>query len=140
LIKQYSTASAKHTLLKNNFQISKLNNMNKNKLLLIVVVFFISCDYTHQIKKDPMFTIGRVINTESDGRGYFYLVFEYKVDKKNYTKEQGQYSRCESEFIGKYFPVIYYKNNPKHSQMLVALSDFEKWRVRYPDSLSWTED
>ncbi len=113
--------------------------MLKIKILYISFLFLlVSCNYSHQIKKDPIFSIAKITGTKSDGRGYFYLIYEYYVNNVKYTKQQGQFSRCESKFYGKYFPVVYYKENPKHSILLVAPRDFVKWGIPYPDSLSWT--
>jgi hypothetical protein len=40
----------------------------------------------------------------------------------------------------KSFPVIYLKNNPAKSRMLIFEYDFEVLRLNHPDSLKWVEE
>ena len=107
-------------------------------LIIILFVFLLSCNHAKQISKNPDFTIAKILETPDCGKSGFSLVYKYKVNNIVYIGEEAVFSNCREKFIGKYFPVVYYKENPKHSILIVSFKDFQKWNLPYPDSLKWT--
>lgn len=46
----------------------------------------------------------------------------------------------ENRLIATYIPVIYDSTNPKTNQLLLYKSDFQAYKLNYPDSLQWIEN
>ena len=62
--------------------------------------------------------------------------FVYK-NKKIVGYAAGGQIRGIREFENRSFPVIYYPGLGGHSQLLLQPSDFKKYDIPFPDSLSW---
>jgi hypothetical protein len=45
--------------------------------------------------------------------------------------------RGNSDFVGRWFPVMYLPSLGGHSQLLVRPSDFKTFNLPFPDSLNW---
>ncbi len=110
------------------------------KKYLFIILLFISCNHSQEIKTDPVYTIAKVVETRSDGKGGFSLIYKYSVNGIEFKSERVKFFQCENKFKGKFFPVVYYRKNPKHSILLVAPRDYFSWGRTFPDSLEWVYD
>ncbi|MNS42037.1 tRNA(Glu)-specific nuclease WapA precursor [compost metagenome] len=84
-----------------------------------------------------------IISSGNSYKGELTLDYEFRVGNKIYKGAAGPYtkipSRNYSDFQGKSFSVIYEKNKPENSGLLLTPSNFERYNIPYPDSLKWIE-
>jgi hypothetical protein len=62
--------------------------------------------------------------------------FYYKGEKKIGADAFNDF-RGNPDFVGRYFPVIYYPGWGGHNQLLITPSDFKEFNLPFPDSLNW---
>src|ERR1700735_2556006 len=93
--------------------------------------------------RSPAFSVGHFYNftaTKSTGLEGHYT---FQVNGATYGSGQtdGRYRKLGRKIFEQSFPVIYNTNDPADFQrILVFPSDFERFKVPYPDSLSWVTD
>ncbi len=69
--------------------------------------------------------------------------YEYKINSKVYTRNENTGSplyKNKEMFIGKVFPILYSKENPQVSYILILNRDYEGLGLMRPDSLAWLCD
>ena len=110
----------------------------KKILIFSIIIILISC---HDFYHNGKITNAKVIEFKN-GRGEEkYLKYEYYVNKVRYSGEKTLWisGRYIKRYIGKYFPVLYLKDKPNYSRLLVTRYSFESNNLSFPDSLRWTE-
>jgi len=112
------------------------------KLFYFSFIFFFlsltSCQLS-ELKEKGVLTTGTVTKEFSSGSSVF-LRYEFNVDGKWYQDRSMNIYRCHGMFVGKNFPVIYHKENPKISSILIHPRSFENFNIEMPDSLFWLKD
>lgn len=126
--------------------------MKYNKIIaavlfaFIFIVYFI-IEHNRDVKRKENHIVGSGIITSCKilykNGGAVGIGFKYDVGNKTLM---GSASRtdidiniCESEFLGKTFPIIYPSDDITFSIMLLFPSDFKYEHVDFPDSLKWAE-
>ena len=108
----------------------------KKGIFFFIILLMSSCSDYPTIKEAPAFTLGTVVDTW-EGRG-FTLIYTYKVRDRIFKKNGSSvFYKCEYKFKGKKFLVVYNREEPKISMLLVRPEDYLKWNLVYPDSLKW---
>jgi hypothetical protein len=60
---------------------------------------------------------------------------EYQIEKA-----MGINSGLRNTFQNKYFPIVFSGNHPGYNDMLILPEDYERYNLRYPDSLIWIKE
>lgn len=108
-------------------------------VLNIIRIVYVSVNTEKKIKANRGNTVGEIIEVEEDGRGCAGLVYSYQVKGTTYQKRSTtSICKCEKKFKGKKFPVVYNKDNPKYSLIIVSLPDFIDWNILYEKKYYWS--
>lgn len=112
--------------------------------ILIIIILILIVNY--KLKKDNLYenyNISYAIIYEgSTSKGGANLNYCFKIEKKNYignAKFGGAYSKIYKKFINKIFLVAYQKDDPKNNELILLKTDFEKYGLKYQDSLMWIQ-
>lgn len=111
---------------------------------LIGVLFWFNRNDRRKLKESGLLTNGYVYKTFGGGNrsSKLGLKYSYILNDKNYESSNTYIKHSFSQgdrFEGKYFPVIYDKQDPSNSKILIDRDDFNEYRLDYPDSLIWID-
>lgn len=145
----------------NTFQFvrSELNGENKNKSMdasekrpVVIRFVFIGCIITaflilvyfnnKRFERRNEVISAIVTDHGTSHKADLILYYEFNILGKAYKGEamysigQGNYS----DFLNKKFPVIYEKDHPDNSGLLLSPYDFKEYNIPYPDSLKWVKE
>lgn len=123
-------------------QLSKTQNLVLGLIILIAIFsigYFRGKDYTGKIKSDMQMASAQVIKSSMAHRGGIVIDYIFYYDNIEYQNQEtlGIYSGLRDVFVNKSFPVVFSGTQPKYSQILLLPVDFEKYNLKYPDSLNW---
>ena len=126
--------------------------MNKVIGYIVILLFVFIVIYTtvrrYNLKTEYLIGQGVIVKAAGKGgksAGGFNVDFYLSLDGKRYKGsnlygfDQINAPMINRFFIGKQFPVAYYKNNPHNNQVLILETDFQKFNLPYPDSLNWVK-
>lgn len=128
----------------NSNGLMKKENIVGVSLFVIVLVLFGVWQTNKEKKKykeNGVLTIGTVVKVEDDYKKRPYIHYIFNADSKTYNSESPYpefKSNIETELIDKKFPVIYIKDNPMESEIVISRAKFKRFGLSFPDSLSWT--
>lgn len=113
----------------------------KITLFIIVIVFifiliYIKTSENNLIKKGELCN-AKTIEWVSGAKMGLSLQYEFMYKKTKLTRSNAFGSiRGNKDFENRYFPVIY---DPESgiSQLLIEPSDYERFNLKFPDSLKW---
>jgi hypothetical protein len=95
-----------------------------------------------KIKANPEQTVAKVVDHDipkksSDTHYGVWITFEYEVNDKVYKHSSKYFFPEEDEqyFMGQTFPLIYSKDDPDVSRILIVNENFEEFDLIQPDSL-----
>jgi hypothetical protein len=111
----------------------------KNICLVILLVVIGSCNLP-SLKEKGVLTTGKITDELHSSSSGVFLRYEYSVEGEKYIGSSETIYFCYGLFVGKVFPVIYHKEHPNISAILVDPRDFENFNVEFPDSLVWVYD
>ncbi len=91
--------------------------------------------------KDNMELTNALITGVRSSKGEL-LLYYYSVKGIKYEGTYQLYIgyKNASSLINCYFPVVYSKKQPKKRKVLIHPFDFEKYNIRYPDSILWVKN
>lgn len=125
----------------------------QNKIGALIIVFFlilakfysdsVKGEKKKMINENTVYAIGSINDIYYD-RFSQKLNYSFKVNNNSYSetisKNLGN-SRSDWDKIKEQkWPIIYSKNDPSKSDILIKKNDFEKWKLSIPDSLMWICD
>jgi hypothetical protein len=90
-------------------------------------------------KENPLFVVGVVVSIQQRKGAHPNYVYHYFVGKESYKRE----FCCATytpKFIGKKVVIVYEKNNPQNSDILLSEEDFKNYGLAFPDSLKNVKD
>lgn len=96
-----------------------------------------------KILDSPAFSVGYFLGTTLSKSTGLEGHYTFKVRGETFGGGQtdGRYRKLGNKLFERSFPVIYNSKDPKQYQrILVFPSDFERFHLPYPDSLSWVTD
>lgn len=104
--------------------------------LLIIAAILYNIWKVKQLKQDGVVLKGTITSIVLITRGSPLYRYEFSYKGKKFKKENSTGVMKLNCFIGKSFPVIF---SPKteNSELLIAPSDFSRFDISFPDSLSW---
>lgn len=72
-------------------------------------------------------------------KGLKLIQYTFNINEAKYNGADLQNICIElsRETVGKEFSVLYDKNDPTTSSILISKKSFDKYNVRFPDSLQW---
>ncbi len=125
--------------------------MNKRTSNIICLLLFvlISCFFLWKarskqkiIQKNFTITSGNIYNYTVDRRGFKHIEFSFYFNDRTILGDQilGVPLGQEPKFLNKAFPVVFSNRQPEVNEMLVFPGDFERYDLKYPDSLKWAKD
>lgn len=94
-----------------------------------------------EIISHKAFALGEITSFEYKNKHSY--VIDYIFTASNNEKIKGyisgpQYKRFKnSNLVGKQIPVIYSYREPDQNFMLLTPDDFKKYKINFPDSMSW---
>lgn len=106
--------------------------------LILLIIFINSLLNVKKIQKNPEITTALIIDFKED-REWIHLVYKYSVNGVEYKKTDAHtfYKVNFSNFKNKRIPVVYQKNKPNRSYLLLSPNHFAKLGQPFPDSLKW---
>jgi len=123
-------------------------NLNKVKdsvlgIIIISIIVLVAINKRKKNKKeiqaDMQFTSGKIMKSSMSHRGGVKIEYIYYYNNIEYQDEEtmGIYSGLKDVFPNKYFPVVFSGSQPQINQMLILPEDFDRYNLKYPDSLNW---
>lgn len=117
------------------------------KFSINLILFFsvLYCLYLYSsYKDDKLKKCFKICNASITGSDYGYrlgcvLSYEYIVDKKKYLHKTKRpiSMRLGQSLVNKKLVVIYSCNDPNEHWLMLNKSDFDTYKIVYPDSLFW---
>lgn len=129
----------------------KKNSKNNCKHIIVlasILLIIISIAYINQkIKTDSIKSGYGICKGTVTGGKYVYrpaaynLLYSYSVDNMvfNDNSHISIHKNYFKYFVGRDFPVIYSKGNPRKSQLLIFPRHFDAWNLDFPDTLEWVK-
>ena len=119
--------------------------------IFIALIFGFFWAEVGQCNLKNKYLIGEAVIINADARGGtssggFWIDFVLIIGDKYYNGSSMYHLNklkvrmVRKFFIGRRFPVAYYRKNPNNNQLLILESDFQKFHLPYPDSLNWVKD
>jgi len=104
---------------------------------LFVAVIILRNNDQNDLKKKGVIVQAKILRVNFGGKvsGGFNCVINYK-NKEKELPSVSSLQRGKFYFIGKTFPAMY-SPNTDILEVLITPSDFEKFNLPFPDSLSW---
>lgn len=69
----------------------------------------------------------------------FGFVYDGKVYKSTYSIPELKFKTDKNKLLGKWFPVVYDTINPDNNRLIMTMSDFQNYQLKFPDSLNWVQ-
>ena len=112
-------------------------------VLTAIVIAFTTSFIIWKINKNKLLsnhalTTARITNWETAQKSGNRLEYEFKVDNTIYRGSTRDFELAEFEaesLVGKFFPVVYFPENPNNNQLLYSQEYFSKYNIPQPDSL-----
>src|ERR1700722_66838 len=103
------------------------------------VLIFVCNKNGEDLKKNGILTTGIVKSVYEGGRGGINVDYEFEVNGKKLNGSQFYFisAKFMNEFKNRSFPVIFSSKNPSRNVMLIVKSNFDDYRISYPDSMRW---
>jgi hypothetical protein len=126
----------------------KLSNKVKWGIVTVVVIalaltYTVSKNKKHvsEILNSPSITTGTLTKIRYEkGKttlgDYTFTVGNIQI---NSVKGDGRFQEMANKLMNRNFPVIYNSKDPSKNDLLIFSSDFEKYHLKFPDSLIWVE-
>jgi len=133
------------------------SNKTLRKFLNVLIVFVVlglplyighmnGKKFDSNLLKDSVITNGTIFDYEHVIKHSPAFKYRFDLDGNTYQGESsnegngGAYPALSSRLIGKSFPVIASKSDPKtYNKILITPADFENYKLQYPDSLKWVK-
>ncbi len=109
------------------------------KIFILMSILLFSCVNDNDFITKGKVEKGYVYDVESGNKGLWSIKYEYFIDSIRYTGSCTSPGLPSSihKYQYKYFPIIYLKDDPNKSRILMSRYDFESVHLAFPDSLSW---
>jgi hypothetical protein len=135
--------------MKQNILIERILKVLSHKAVLLLIVGFIflliyldgyrqGSEYQKKILANPQIVSGIVKSLQFKYKVGYIVIYKFILNGNEFL---GESSNREYEgltkIINKSFPVIVNKHDPQYSRILITPTDFEDYRMEYPDSLNW---
>lgn len=112
---------------------------------LIISVFYISKqrekDHVNKILAGYKLSTGEVKEVKYLNKRGFKISFEYKYQEKlkmGFVQDD-KYRYIKNYLTGKAFPVIISTGDSSVIDLLIFPEDFERYKIKFPDSLIWVK-
>ena len=125
-------------------------------IALVLIILFLSQVYNRvyvipkkksSVRANPLFSsVGEIreINASYRTSDLWSFRYSYTINGKKYSnKIYLNYkfrTHGSSYLMNRTLPVIYEKDNPKNSWLLIRPTDFEYFNLQFPDSLNWIKE
>ena len=126
--------------IKNN----KINSYIAFLILLsfVLYVYFKETGKYKKLREKGIITTGYITDFKNAAKTSHDMIysFVYKGQKYNDNAtgmESSLVLNNKEKIIGKCFPVLFYKDDPKINDILMFPEDFKHYNLNFPDSLSW---
>jgi hypothetical protein len=116
----------------------------RNLLVLIsIVVVLISVQGYHiwkrsELKRNGTFLTGKITSWQPGSKSQWWFTYEFQFNNQTFKRDKSASVNNLNFFVGKTFPVIF-STSSKSSDILITPRDFEKYKIRFPDSLKWVK-
>lgn len=112
-------------------------------LIPIVLCYFICNTIRHnRLLEDHVISNGATVLSFDTGSRHRVATLTYSFEVHG-LKYSGSYNADDfssgelNYFVGRHFPVVYQRNRPGNSYLLLTEGDFKEFKMGYPDSLKW---
>jgi hypothetical protein len=122
----------------------KLNKKGKVIILcilavLVIVLYLKDIKDKNRLENNGKLVSGVVESTSYTTRTGCYVKYSFTVGNTMFEGESRvaiQYSHSKI-LLHRSFPVLYHKDDPSISSILITREDFKYYNLNFPDSLSW---
>ena len=124
-----------------SFQSSKWTRYIFIIILTCALVFSLVHNYRkrNDLQNRGILLTGKIRSYEYGARGHMWFQYEFNYQGTTYRGETGVFVTNFNQFVGKTFPVIFFKKT-KENDLLITPRDFEIYHLKYPDSLTWVKN
>ena len=118
----------------------------KNLIIIVSIAIFLVVfrhfvhkserNFVDNINKNKVFVYGCIDHSYQPADGPVMMKYHFYFKGHLYEKEQS-FPNVYDKFVKNKFLVILDSTNPKKNHMLIFPYDFEKFNLKFPDSLKW---